>query len=353
MSYTIKNTDGTILTLLADGKVDQYSSSITLIGKNVNGFGEYLNNNFIKLLENFANTAGSPPSNPLTGQIWYDTTSKKLKIYDNGFKSISGVIMPDTAGSPDDLVKGDLWYDSINGQIKMYYQGGQSVIVGPLYSSLVGTNGLVPVSVKDIYDVSYTINIIYNYGKPIGVVSDDDFYLSSSDSLAYFNSPPFYVSTGLTVKGDVSFSGKSEYKNLTCFIDIDTLSSTISGVGSDVGTNAAFNEQNNAISIILKDMFPIATQFGGVTYYGYTNINEFSSAETAPYDDYTSRTETGVPVGSICKVLCKYSGSTGTNPNSGGSTAGSGYQVRRFRAENVSGTLSWNPLNHTEISIQF
>lgn len=352
MAYTIKNTDGTILTLLADGKVDQFSSSITLIGKNVNGFGEYLNNNFIKLLENFANTSGSPPNNPLTGQIWYDTTTKKLKVYDNGFKSVSGVIIPETEGTPQDLVKGDLWYDSDNSQVKMYLQGGQSVVVGPLYSALVGINGSVPVTVKDISDVSYNSNFLYNYGKPVGIVSDKGFTMSAVDSQNYFNSPPFYVSKGLNIFGDISFSGKTDYKNLSLFIDIETLSSTISGVGNDVGVNSSFNQQNNAIVIILNQMFPICIGEGGANYFGYDNINEFSSSPSAPYENYLTRVDAGTPIGSICKVLCRYTNSTGTNPESGGSSAGSGYQIRRFRAEYTSGQLTWRPYYHTEISIQ-
>ena len=352
MSYTIKNTDGTILTLLADGKVDQFSSSLTLIGKNVNGFGEYLNNNFVKLLENFANTSGSPPNNPLTGQLWYDTTAKKLKVYDNGFKSIGGVIISETEGTPNDLVKGDLWYDAENGQVKMYLKGGESLLVGPLYSSSVGINGFVPVSVRDTTEVSHNSNLISNYGKSVGMISDSDYYLSSTDSNLYFNSAPFRVSAGLTIRGDITFTGKTDYRNLTLFIDLEVLCSTINNIGKDVGTNAAFNAQNNAICKILNAMFPINVTAGLVGYSGYTNINESSSETTAPYVEYGTYDETGVTIGSICKVLCRYVESTGTNPSSGGIDAGSGYQVRRFRAESVSGQLEWRPLNHTEISIQ-
>ena len=69
MSYTIYNTDGSILLTLADGKIDKISTSLTLIGKNVNSYGEYLNNNLIRLLENFANTE-SPAGTPRIRQLW-------------------------------------------------------------------------------------------------------------------------------------------------------------------------------------------------------------------------------------------------------------------------------------------
>ena len=83
MSYKLNKTDGTILTDLVDGTVDNTSSDLTLIGRNYSGFGEFLNENFIKLLENFSSS--DEPANPIRGQLWYDTSENKLKIY-NGEK---------------------------------------------------------------------------------------------------------------------------------------------------------------------------------------------------------------------------------------------------------------------------
>ena len=62
MAYQINKTDGTIVSTVADGQIDNISTDITLIGKNYSGFGEVLNENFIKILENFANvTAPTAP----------------------------------------------------------------------------------------------------------------------------------------------------------------------------------------------------------------------------------------------------------------------------------------------------
>ena len=79
MSYQLNKTDGTLLTSLIDGQIDQASTNLTLVGKNYTGYGEAFNENFIKLLENFSNT--SAPSNPLTGQLWWDTSNARLKVY--------------------------------------------------------------------------------------------------------------------------------------------------------------------------------------------------------------------------------------------------------------------------------
>ena len=87
MAYTINLTDGTIFATIADGTVNT-SSSMTLVGKNYAGYGEFLDENFIHLLENGSNTTA--PSAPLTGQLWWDKTNNLLKVY-NGttFKTIS------------------------------------------------------------------------------------------------------------------------------------------------------------------------------------------------------------------------------------------------------------------------
>lgn len=79
MAYTITLSDGTVLTTIADATVDN-TTSITLIGRNYPGYGQYIANDFVHMLENFANTTA--PLNPLTGQLWYNTTTGFLFIWD-------------------------------------------------------------------------------------------------------------------------------------------------------------------------------------------------------------------------------------------------------------------------------
>jgi hypothetical protein len=82
MPYTVNFADsGKTPIIVNDGTVDT-STSVVLIGKNYNRFGEALNEDLLHLLENAANA--TPPSNPTEGQLWYDTENSQLMLFDNG-----------------------------------------------------------------------------------------------------------------------------------------------------------------------------------------------------------------------------------------------------------------------------
>ena len=105
MAYTINLTNGTLLTTIADGTVNTSSTNLTLIGKNYAGYGQFLDDNFIHLLESGANS--TPPGAPLTGQLWWDTSSNLLKVYNGSiFKTISAATASSSA--PSSNVTGDL-----------------------------------------------------------------------------------------------------------------------------------------------------------------------------------------------------------------------------------------------------
>ena len=79
MSYIINKFNGTQLVVLEDGTIDT-STSLGLVGRNYVGYGETQNENYVFLLENFANDA--PPSRPIEGQSWFNTSNDLLHVYD-------------------------------------------------------------------------------------------------------------------------------------------------------------------------------------------------------------------------------------------------------------------------------
>ena len=135
MSYIINKTDGTTLVTLDPGILDQ-STSLYLIGKNYPNYGELQQENFVRLLENFANS--TEPNAPLVGQLWYDTDAKKIKFYDGTrFKAPGPTVQATTPNEPE---IGDQWWDTTNDQMFLY-DGTNWLLVGPLYSKLDTKSG--------------------------------------------------------------------------------------------------------------------------------------------------------------------------------------------------------------------
>ena len=171
MSYIINKTDGSVLTEVVDGTIDQTSTDLTLVGKNASSYGEFLNENFIKLLESFANT--NAPNNPITGQIWYDTTEGRLKVYDgNGFRVSGGTIVSNNV--PNNLVQGDIWIDSYRKQL-FFYDGTQLTLAGPQFNDQQGLTGLTIETYLDTNQISHTVAMMYVGQALLGIWSKDEF----------------------------------------------------------------------------------------------------------------------------------------------------------------------------------
>lgn len=168
MAYTINLTDGTIFATIADGTINT-SSSMTLIGKNYAGYGEFLDENFIHLLENSSNTT-APPA-PLTGQLWWDSGNGLLKVY-NGttFKTVSAATASSSA--PTSNVTGDLWYDTTNAQLKVY-TGSAWLLVGPAFTSGTGTTGAIVDTIVDNVAVSHVVIKFYVEDSVVAIMSKD------------------------------------------------------------------------------------------------------------------------------------------------------------------------------------
>lgn len=171
MAYSINKTDGSILATVADSQIDQFSTSLTLIGKNYSGFGEALNENFVKILENFANTES--PDNPIKGQIWFDSSELKLKVYNGAsFVPVSSATISST--QPVTLGSGDLWFDDNNKQL-FFYDGQSLILLGPDYSATQGLSGLQVVNVVDTLNQNRVVSMLYTNGILLGIFSKDSF----------------------------------------------------------------------------------------------------------------------------------------------------------------------------------
>jgi len=140
-SYELNKTDGTTLTSISDGTVDNTHATLTFVGKNVVNYGPIQNENFLYLLENFAN--GATPPLPLAGQTWYDTGVGSLKVYDaTRWNQLPKVIYNTTATNQ---TSGDLWFNTTTGQL-FVKTGSSYTLIGP--KSLANTASALENSVN-------------------------------------------------------------------------------------------------------------------------------------------------------------------------------------------------------------
>jgi hypothetical protein len=214
MAYTINLTDGNVFATIADGTVNT-SSSMILVGKNYAGYGEFLDENFIHLLESGANTTA--PSGPLTGQLWWDKTNNLLKVY-NGtiFKTISAATS--SATEPTSNVQGDLWYDTVNQQVKVY-TGAAFIVVGPAFSSSQGTTGAIPETINDSSASPHFVTSLYVNNTRVAIVSKDANFTPAAPINATF--PTIFNGITLWNSGSPVFGGSATNAQL-----LDSLDST-------------------------------------------------------------------------------------------------------------------------------
>jgi len=148
MPYTINKSDGTVLTTIADGTRDT-TTSLSLAGPNFVGYGEYLNENLVFLLENFASNS-APSSVNLLGQLWFDKSAGILKVFTTqGYVAVSGIT--NSSSQPAQGKNGDIWFNTSTEQMYVYDNSGTAgfKIVGPSYTKQQGISGAIPVSVED------------------------------------------------------------------------------------------------------------------------------------------------------------------------------------------------------------
>jgi hypothetical protein len=178
MAYKLNNTFGTLLVTLPDGTIDVATTDLTLIGKGYAGFGEKLNENLIKLLENFNNTTA--PTNKQQGQLWYDKTNNQINVY-TGTKWKPVGSTTNSATSPANAVQGDMWFDTANTQLYVY-TGTAWTLIGPTTVAGSGVTQVITETVQDNTGVNRAILKLVAEDTVVGVVSSLAFTPSSTEA---------------------------------------------------------------------------------------------------------------------------------------------------------------------------
>lgn len=214
MPYELNRYNREYLTRVQDGNTESSSSSLTFVGKNFAGYGAIQNENFLYLLENFANS--SPPSNPIRGQLWYDTGARKLRFYDISYNG--GATEPTTyakwrpAGAeigsvqPTGMTVGDFWFDTATSQLKVYTGGTiPFVVIGPQAVANSGQTNLESVSIKNNFGTAKPVVKAVVNNETVFIISNEPFTVSTDESV-YAKFPA--IKQGITLS-DTSTDGSA------------------------------------------------------------------------------------------------------------------------------------------------
>ena len=189
MAYTLLNSNGSLFLRVADNTIDQ-TTSITFVGKDYAGWGQYYSQNFVTLLTNSAAPNFQPPSNPQGGQLWYDTTYKKVRVWDATsatFISAGGATVG--PAQPAGLNAGDFWYNNNTQTQTLNFYNGSSFVTIPTFPTSKGATGWV-VPLQAVTDTSTPplpkqVTLLDNYGVVLGAISNNQF--TPSYSIGTFN----------------------------------------------------------------------------------------------------------------------------------------------------------------------
>lgn len=260
MAYTVTTTAGKTIATVADGTVDTTHTSLTLIGKNYAGYGIFLNENYIQILENFSNS--TPPSAPLTGQLWYDNINDILKVYNsisNVWKPISSSISQATAPIASISITGDIWWDTTNAQLKVW-SGAAWITIGPSYTSTAGTSGPLTQTILDSLGNPHVVVIFYISNSAIAILSRDTTFTPQTPIPGFSTIIPgmnlISASTLTGAQFTGATTGASTLGGLTAsqFLRSDTAATTNYAFGAagglTVGSDLVFDASSATVAVV-------------------------------------------------------------------------------------------------------
>ena len=287
MAYTINKTDGTIVATIADGTIDT-STSLTLFGQNYSGFGELLNENLVKLLENSSST--SSPTSPLKGELWFDNNTGQLKVYNGSqFEPTGGAQASATAPSSPSI--GDLWLDSTNDQVFVYTGDSRThqindewELLGPAFTAGQTQSGFVIETIASSGGDKVCASM-YAGTTRVAILSKETFTPSASQT--GFAT----IKAGITLNSTLSavFEGSS---TSSAALDVSGTSNTSSSIiaggnflRSDVAdTTVGALTVDNDTGVIIGDAQELTIS---------VSSNNVTLAQTSEDKDFTISTNTG------------------------------------------------------------
>ena len=324
MSYNLQLSNGSVLVPggLSDGQLDTTSTSLALIGRNYSGYGLFLNENFIKVLENFSN--GTSPSSPLQGQLWWDSVNKILKVYTGTTWKIStGATSSSIPPLDTTPIGGDLWWDNINNQLKIW-SGTSWITIGPPATPSTGNSGANPALWADNNGINHVIIQFIINNAVLAVFSKDAFTTSIPGftnivpglNLSTGNAPTVQIAGTITSANAAMYATTSVYANSATYLgnlvsSVTNVASTL--VARDTTGNIFVNRViGTATSALYADL---AERFASdISYVPGTVMEIGGNAEVTSVKSDLSNNVFGVISSNPAYLMNEGAGSNETHP---------------------------------------
>ena len=176
----IYKSNGELFTILADGTTTTVADApVILAGRNYAGYGKILNENTLRLAENFAST--TPPAGPILGQVWFDTASTILRVYKGptvGWKPFA--IENVGVETPQSPMVGDQWFDTAKDQLKIF-SGNSWKVIAPHYEKNWGESGSLPFTITDVNGTDHVCVKVLSGGRIMMIVNQDGDFVPRSE----------------------------------------------------------------------------------------------------------------------------------------------------------------------------
>ena len=272
MTYQVSFTETTNPSKPAITVEDQslnIQTDLTFPGKNYSGYAPIVAENFLHLLENFANNTA--PITPVEGQLWYDNSSgvSLLKIFDGtNWTAAGSVKKASTAPLVANSTLGDLWVDTNNQQLYLF-SGSTWLLVGPQYSTGSNTGPIIE-TITDTNNTAHSIITLYANNNRIAIVSKEQFTpksyingftvihqginLSSIDVTSTTSPTKFWgiasAADALNINGTTVSS--SNFLRTDVTVPSNVQLSIRNDNGINIGSDLSFSISSNTSSTILK-----------------------------------------------------------------------------------------------------
>ena len=249
MAYIINRFSGQQLVVLEDGTLDT-STSLGLLGRNYTGYGETQNENFLFLLENFAND--NPPSRPITGQTWYNTDVGALNVYNGtAWTPVGSAVISDTEPEGFD---GGIWYKDITDQL-FVYDSGLWKLIGPEAIEGFGMTKVLAEKIRDSNGTEHAALKVVVDGTVLAVCVDDAFTIDDANAIPGFSilQAGTNISTARPVIGSLVGNAESASKL--------NPGRTINGVYFDGQTDIAIT--SNTTNTLTRGTYLTGANFNG------------------------------------------------------------------------------------------